>query len=119
MIMTRADIRRALLAVKARRLRAPGHRRYRSHGSPGTCIVGALMTSAELERIAARPGGLSMTVAGLIGEGLLPDRLRPHASLLTDLQQNYDDGPFKKQTFLDVVLPNLLDRNGYKGEDKP
>lgn len=50
------------------------------------CAVGCLITDEEYD-----PDMEGMDVVGLRKEALLPDWMKPHAELLTDLQAIHDD----------------------------
>lgn len=62
---------------------------YRGADPGSACALGALLTDAEAERIAAA-GGNSAGSRTLLNKGLVPDRLRPHIDLCSRLQRVHD-----------------------------
>lgn len=53
-----------------------------------TCVAGSLLTLEELTRVGHRTGYNTTSFDKL--QGLMPARLRPHASLITQAQACYD-----------------------------
>lgn len=76
--------------------RGRGDCRYRAPDG-SMCAVGCLLTDVEAEGLDDR---FQSSVAALVRDGLLPERLVPHVALLKELQQLHDSLSSNPKTFV-------------------